>query len=116
MKSTKSNYPKSRFARRGPDQVGRILKTVWSPESGHLRWSPEHGDYIDNDLALHEEEIFRKQQQILLDSLQPRKSSVGSKPSSSVSQKAVKQHSLHPSIGRYLETLKDRLKDTATQD
>jgi hypothetical protein len=116
MKSTKSNYPKSRFARSGPDRVGKILKTVWSPESGHLRWSPQRGEYIDNDQALNEEELLAKRKQNYRDSLQPSESNADSKPSSSVSPSPAKQPSLHPSIGRYLETLKKAASGTDTQD
>lgn len=116
MKSTKSNYRKSRFARSGPDRIGKILKTVWSPESGHLRWSPQRGDYIDNDQALNEEELLAKRKQNYRDSLQPSESNAGSKPSLSVNQKAVRQPSAHPLLSRYLETLKGQLKDTDTQD
>ena len=116
MKSTKSNYPKSRFARSGPDRVGKILKTVWSPESGHLRWSPQCGEYIDNDQALNEEELLAKRKQNYRDSLQPSESSEDSKPSSSASPKAERRPSLHPSIGLYLETLKKAASGTDTHD
>ena len=116
MKSTKLNSPKSRFARSGPDRVGKILKTVWSPESGHLRWSPQRGEYIDNDQALNEEELLAKRKQNYRDSLRPSESSEGLKQSSSVNQKAERRPSLHPSIGRYLETLKKAASGTDTQD
>jgi hypothetical protein len=115
MKSLKSNSPKSRFARSGPDRVGKILKTVWSPESGHLRWSSQRGKYIDNDQAI-EEELSAKRKQNYRDSLPPSESSEGLKPSSSVNQKAERRPSLHPSIGRYLETLKKAANGTDTQD
>lgn len=116
MKSTKSNYPKSRFARSGPDRVGKILKTVWSPESGHLRWSPKRGEYIDNDQALNEEESLAKRKQNYRDSLQLSESSEDLKPSSWVNPSPAKQPSAHPLLSRYLETLKGQLKGTDTQD
>jgi len=115
MKSQKSNYQKSRFARKGPDQVGRILTTVWSPESGHLRWSQKRGEYIDNDQAI-EEELLAKKKQNYQASLRPSESSEGLKQSSSVNQKAERRPSAHPLLSRYLETLKDQLKDTDSRD
>ena len=116
MKSTKSNYPKSRFARSGPDRVGKILKTVWSPESGHLRWSPQRGEYIDNDQALNEEELLAKRKQNYRDSLRLRESSEDLNASSSVNPSPAKQPSAHPLLSRYLETLKDQLRDTGSPD
>jgi len=96
--------------------VGRILTTVWSPESGHLRWSPQRGEYIDNDQALNEEELLAKRKQNYQDSLQPSESNADLNASSSVNPSPAKRPSAHPLLSRYLETLKDQLKDTDSRD
>lgn len=117
MTSKKFNSKgKSRFAAKGPASVGKILKTVWSPEEGHLRWSPSRGQYIDNDQALLEEKNWEKQFQNYQSSSKPKNEGNRSSVSSLESPRPGKQPSSHPSLSRFLEMLRNQQNGTDSQD
>ena len=104
---------KGRSADKGHQSVGKILKTVWSPEEGWLRWSPKRGDYIDNDQALVEEERWQKN---LASSSQKINEIDRSRSSSKESPRAAKPPSSHRSLERFLETLRNQRRGTDSQD